>query len=267
MPFLADRRLVILADPCRRYTTPSARKRFCEFLGKTPDTARLVICESMDAKEAGKHWLLGWAGKNHQLVQVQAFMLPKPNEMSGWISRVAQERAGRIERKAADKLAEMVGADTRQASQEIDKLLAYANWNRPITLQDVEAVSVFTAEQSMFDFVDALSLGNGSRAQSLLHRLLETEEAFALWGMVIRQFRLLIQAREILDGRGNEGDVARSLGVHPFVAEKSTAQAKRYSMQQLEDIYRRLLANDEDVKTGRIPLDLALDLVVMDLAG
>jgi DNA polymerase-3 subunit delta len=94
---------------------------------------------------------------------------------------------------------------------------------------------------------------------------LETEDEFSLWGMVVRQFRLLIQAREILDGRGNQNDVARALGVHPFVAEKTTQQATRFSIESLENIYRRLLKIDEGVKTSQVTLDLALDTLVVEL--
>jgi DNA polymerase-3 subunit delta len=119
----------------------------------------------------------------------------------------------------------------------------------------------------VFDFVDALSNGNGKSAQHLLHRLLETEDTFSLWGMVVRQFRLLIQAREILDGRGNQNDVARALGVHPFVAEKAAQQAGRFSIESLEAIYRKLLKIDEGVKTSQVTLDLALDTLVVELAG
>jgi len=111
-----------------------------------------------------------------------------------------------------------------------------------------------------------LSQGNGKSAQKLLHRLLENEDPFSLWGMVVRQFRLLIQAREILDGRGNKDDVARALGVHPFVAEKTTGQAARFTMESLESIYHRLLGIDERVKTSQITLDLALDTLVVELA-
>ena len=84
--------------------------------------------------------------------------------------------------------------------------------------------------------------------------------------MVVRQFRLLIQAREILDGRGNKDDVARALGVHPFVAEKTTGQASRFSIDALESIYHRLLSIDEQVKTSQVTLDLALDTLVVELA-
>jgi DNA polymerase-3 subunit delta len=150
---------------------------------------------------------------------------------------------------------------------EISKLLAYVNWVRPVTGSDVEAVCIVTSQQSVFDFVDALSIGNGKSAQHLLHRLLENEDAFALWGMVVRQFRLLIQAREILDGRGNKDDVARALGVHPYVAEKTTGQAARFSIESLESIYHKLLRIDEGVKTSQITLELALDMLVVEMAG
>jgi DNA polymerase-3 subunit delta len=267
MPFLARRRLVLLQNPSSRYNNPSARKTFFEFLQKTPETTRLVMSESVEPRDAEKHWLVKWAEKNSKQIQIKAFMLPRLKDMTGWISNETKNQGGQIEPRAAEMLRDMVGVDTRQAGMEIAKLLAYVNWARPVTLQDVEAVCIVTSQQSVFDFVDALANGNGRSAQHLLHRLLETEDEFSLWGMVVRQFRLLIQAREILDGRGTKEDVARALGVHPFVAEKAAQQASRFSIESLEYIYHRLLTIDEGVKTSQLTLDLALDTLVVELAG
>jgi len=267
MPFLAPKRLVILSNPSGRYNNPSARRKFEEFLANAPETTKLIIHEIIEPKEAEKHWLVKWAGKNPPAVKTQAFILPKQRDMAGWIVNEAKNQNGKIEPAAAARLAEMVGVDTRQAGMEIAKLLAYVDWARPIRGSDVEAVCILTSQQSVFDFVDALSTGSGQAAQMLLHRLLENEEAFSLWGMVVRQFRLLIQAREILDGRGNKDDVARALGVHPFVAEKTTSQANRFSMESLENIYHRLLEIDEQVKTSQVTLELALDTLILELSG
>ena len=265
MPFLAKRRLVLLQNPSSKYNNPSVRKKFLEFIEKAPETTRLVMYESVEPKEAEKHWLVKWAEKDSKLIQTRAFMLPRLKDMAGWMINETKNQGGKIDPRAAEMLKDMVGVDTRQAGMEIAKLLAYVNWARPITAQDVEAVCVVTSQQSVFDFVDALANGNGKSAQHLLHRLLESEDEFSLWGMVIRQFRLLIQAREILDGRGNQTDVARALGVHPFVAEKTTQQAARFSIESLEYIYRKLLAIDEGVKTSQVTLDLALDTLVVEL--
>ncbi len=267
MPFLAPKRLVILSNPSSKYGNVGSRKKFEEFLGSAPDTAKLVIHELIEYKEAEKHWLVKWAAKNTSTVKMQSFFLPRQKEMQGWIINETKNQGGQIEPQAASKLAEMVGVDTRQAGMEIAKLLAYVNWARPIRGSDVDAICIVTSQQSVFDFVDALSSGNGKSAQHLLHRLIENEDPFSLWGMVVRQFRLLIQAREILDGRGNKDDVGRALGVHPFVAEKTTSQANRFSIESLENIYHRLLSIDERVKTGQVTLDLALDTLIVELAG
>ena len=195
--------------------------------------------------------------KNKELVKTQAFMLPRPWEMTGWIVNETKSQGGSIEPPAAARLAEMVGVNTRQAGQEIAKLLAYVNWERQVKVQDVE--------ESIFDFVDALATGDGKSAQHLLHRLLETDDAFSFWGMVIRQFRLLLLAREVLDAHGGKEEVARALGVHPFVAEKTTGQARSFTLPVLEGIYHRLLEIDEGAKTGQVTLDLALDTLVVEL--
>jgi DNA polymerase-3 subunit delta len=84
--------------------------------------------------------------------------------------------------------------------------------------------------------------------------------------MVIRQFRLLLQARELLDAGESVTQIQKELGLHEFVAQKVTSQAKRFSLSALESIYHNLLEIDEGAKTSQVPLDLALDLLVVDLA-
>jgi hypothetical protein len=75
----------------------------------------------------------------------------------------------------------------------------------------------------------------------------------------------------VLDAHGMVPDVQEALSqvegrsVHEFVAEKTTGQAKRFTLPVLESIYRRLLVMDEQAKTSQVPLDLALDLFVSDL--
>ncbi|GJQ52867.1 MAG: hypothetical protein HKUEN02_17140 [Anaerolineaceae bacterium] len=53
--------------------------------------------------------------------------------------------------------------------------------------------------------------------------------------------------------------------MHPFVAEKTTQQATRFSIESLESIYRKLLRIDEGVKTSQLTLELAMDTLVVEL--
>src|SRR5574338_1589334 len=77
LPFLAKRRLVLLQNPSSKYNNASSRKKFLEFVEKAPDTTRLVMYESVEPRDAEKHWLVKWAEKNDKLIQTRAFMLPR----------------------------------------------------------------------------------------------------------------------------------------------------------------------------------------------
>jgi DNA polymerase-3 subunit delta len=267
MPFLSKYRLVLLANPSAKYNNPSSRKKFLEMLENISATTKLVMYESVEPKEAEKHWLNKWADKKDGDVKTQAFMMPRIKDMSGWIVNETKRQGGQIDPGASAKLVEMIGADTRQASQEIAKLLAYVNWARPLKVADVEAVSIVTAEPDIFAMVDALAAGDGRTSQKLLHRLLENEDAFSVWGMVVRQFRLMLQAREVLDAHGGVNEVTSALGVHPFVAEKVAGQARRFSMAALEKIHHKLLEIDEAAKTSQVTLDLAMETLVVELTA
>ena len=85
--------------------------------------------------------------------------------------------------------------------------------------------------------------------------------------MIVRQFRLLIQVKELQEDTLPPDAIARQLGLHPFVAKKIGEQSRNFSLAQLETIYRRLLDIDVEIKTGQTSDVLALDLLVAGLAG
>jgi DNA polymerase-3 subunit delta len=272
-PFLAPRRVMVLANPISAFNSAEARKKFIELLEKAQPTTIIALAEYDELKR--DNWLLKWAASRSGTGTSQAgsragvhvYNMPKRWEMPRWIESETKKLGGKIEPDAAVRLSEMVGEDTRVASQELTKLLTYVNFARPVTLLDVDRVSIVSAQGNVFELVDALGQGDGKKAQRVLHQLLEEEEAFELWGMVIRQFRLLLQARELLDASASIADVQKALGLHEFVAQKVTNQAKRFSLSALESIYHKLLEIDEGAKTSQVPLDLALDILVVELTG
>ncbi len=262
-PFLAPRRVMVLVHPVSAFNSAEAREKFIDLLDKSPATTTIALVEYDELKR--DHWLLKWVGQAAPRAAAHVYNLPKRWEMPRRIEAEAKKQGGEISPDAAARLAERVGEDTRIAAQEITKLLTYVNFERPVTLADVEKVSIVSAQGNVFELVDALGAGDGKKAQRVLHQLLENEEAFELWGMVIRQFRLLLQAREILDENGGQAEIQKELGLHEYVAGKVTTQARRFSMPALEAIYHRLLEIDEGAKTSQVPLDLALDTLVVEL--
>jgi DNA polymerase-3 subunit delta len=174
---------------------------------------------------------------------------------------------GEINNPAAQLLASYLDEDPRLAKSEINKLLTYVDFSRAVNEDDVQALVADVRQGDVFEMVDAIGYGDGENALKMLRRLLEDGEALPLFGMIVRQFRLLIQVRELLDenpGRSPD-EMADEIGVHPFPIKKITPQAKHFNLPQLKKIYKQLSDLDQSIKTGRLDGKLALDLLIASL--
>ena len=85
--------------------------------------------------------------------------------------------------------------------------------------------------------------------------MLEKEDPLYVLGMIVRQYRLILQARELLDAYQTEEAVAHVLGLHPYPARKICEQARLLS----------LLDYDIDIKTSRTDPAIGLEALVVSL--
>ncbi len=284
IPFLADVRLVIVEGWLTHLASrrgggegkkdaedepaPSSRKVIEElitYLPQMPDTTRLVFVEPKRIRE--NHPVLVLAKSDPQRGIVKAFDPPRGDALIDWIIARARMHGGAISFPAAQLLAESVGEDLRLLDGEIRKLVTYVGGRRPVGEADVKLLTPYAGEANIFQMVDALAQRRGQEAVRLMHRLLDGgKHPLELLSMIARQFRLLIQTKELLEQGRRPPDIARELGVQPFVADKLMRQARNFSLAQLEAVYRRLLEIDIAIKTGEMEGVLALDLLVAGLA-
>lgn len=278
VPFLADKRLVIVDGLLARLSAgrgksadegePSgAAKEFMAgllaYLPQLPDSTRLVFVESKTLPASNPVVKLAAGQKGRAVVPFGT-----PQNIVGWIEKRAAHHGGEIDRKAAAKLSQLIGSDLRRIDSEIQKLVTYVNAARPIKEEDVTRLVSASIEANVFDLVDALGRRDGPRAMRELHRLLDLgENPLGLLAMVVRQFRLLIQVKELHEKNLAAPEMAKALGQHPFVVEKIGRQAHTFSMEQLERVYAHLLDLDVGIKTGEMSDTLALDVLVAELAG
>jgi DNA polymerase-3 subunit delta len=275
VPFLAEKRLVIVTGLLARLSPQkgedlSATQRkylsaLADYLPNLPPTARLVLVE--DIPLPSQHPILQLAQQEERGF-VKRFDPPKQQALPQWIKQRVHKHGGEIEGQAANQLATVIGADLRLLDQEIAKLVTYTNAERPITTSDVDAVVPYTQAAIVFDMVDALGHRDGRTAAQALHRLLEAgDHPMVLLAMVVRQFRLLIQVKELKKNGATPRDVAHTLKLHPFPAGKLYNQATYFTAAQLNRIYRYLLDTDVAIKTGEIEPEVALDLLIVGVAA
>jgi DNA polymerase-3 subunit delta len=258
-PFLADKRLVIVDGLLSRLKTDDL-KALAEELAHLPEFARVVFNEPETLKKNNPVLKLA---QEHDSGFEKAFTAPA--NTTQWIVRHAREHHGvDIKPNAAAALASVIDKDLLAADSELAKLAAYVNYERPIEELDVAALTPYVAEANIFEMVDAIGRQDGKTALTIAELLLaEGSEPLSLFGMINRQFRLLILAREHLDSGGTFDTTGKAIGVHDFVGKKVAGQARTFpSQQMIEAIYKKLVEYDYQVKTGQMSDKMALEIFI-----
>lgn len=277
MPFLAESRLAILENVLPNGRDEAAREKFLHLLENSPETTHilLVLADEYKAYGAGSgwqnfrrdHWLRKWQEAHRDLAGWEELPLPDLKSMPGWIQQEAKREGGEITAQAAAELAAATGNNTLWAAAELGKLLTYTECKRPVSLEDVQVLCASGDQTNIFEMVEAVTRGNARQGMKLLHQMLEKEDAQVIFGMLVRQFRMLIQAKYILDNRGGANEVASALKTADFVTRKLIEQARRFSLAELQGIYRKLLDIDMESKNSTTPWEVALDTFVVEIAG
>lgn len=268
VPFLSERRLVVVEGLLTRLW-PKGERVFLDgllrLLQALPETTRLVFIEEGTLAEA--HPVLRLAREHHRGF-ARSFEPPTPLVLPRWIVQRVQSHGGQIEPEAAARLARLIGQDLRLLDQEIQKLVTYAGPQQRVTVAQVERLVPYAQQAVIFDLVDALGQREGKLAASTLQQLLEEgQNPQGILAMIVRQFRLLIQAKELREGGESPASVARILGLHPFPAGKLYRQAANFTMTQLEQVYRHLLQTDLDIKGGDMTPEAGMGLLLAGLVG
>ncbi len=282
MPFLAEKRLVMVRRLLGRFEPrkesggeggggESAKPKkdkdlegaLKAYLPGLPATTGLVFLEDHYSKDNPFFGLIA-AAKSY----VKEFPPLKGEELNRWIVERVQAGGGQISPPAVTALATFVGDHLRTLSLEIDKLISYTGGARPIQEADVQRLVSAVQEASIFQLVDAVATRNSKRAMALLHTLQDNGmNALYILAMITRQFRILLQVKEMVAANATTADMQSKLHLHPFVLQKGQDQAKNFGLERLEEIYRKLAEVDAGIKRGRAEPELALDMLVVELAG
>lgn len=235
-------------------------KALAEHVAVLPETTVLVLLvdEALDAANP----LVKAAEKHGKVIQST---VPKGAALEKWINARAKQIHVKIAPDAVKLLADFTGNHLRLLANELDKLATYVGEGGTISVDVVRQLSAQVREARIFDLTDALAQRNRKQALNILHDLLaDGEPPLKLMGTITSQVRSLLLVKELAQKGMRAAQIASTLSMAPFLAEKTLRQVGNFSPAQLESVYRQLLATDAALKRSRLPPELALDLLVVN---
>ena len=226
-----------------------------------PDADLVLLGQKLGARER----LLAAVKKSGD---VHSFEQPTGKALVRWVVGHAKGLGLDLPDDVAGSLIERCSGDKQRLVTETEKLALYVS-DRPATGEDVEALCPPDVQSNIFAFVDALGVGDRSRAIRLLEALISTgEPPLRATYMVRRQFRLVARARALFARGASQGEVARELKVPPFVARKLEEQARGSSDEDLEGALGLVLDLERGLKGwSDLGDELQVELAVLKLSG
>lgn len=278
-PFLSPCRLVIINGLLERFEPKDKSAKQKKSIGNQQDEA-LQIAGIINGFPPSTLMVLideiaskGSPLKNNLLFQAlagQATVIQFPAlsgvKLNQWIQSRVTHHSGSISRKATEVLMELIGGDLFTLANEINKLIAYTA-GRMIEEKDVRQVVSAAQEADIFAMVDSVMEHKSGQAEQILQRLLQNGIVPPqILVMLARQIQNLVQIKDLKSHRKPVFEIQARLGIHnPYAWTTLSSRADKYSMEQLKDIYRKLLEADLSIKTGRLEGDLALNILVAEL--
>lgn len=261
VPFMADKRLVIVRDHPALTGKADSSDVLADYLNHVPETCVLIFyCQ---AKPDGRKKLYSAIKKTGNIV---TFSPLKDLELTSWVTRAFQDRGNSCDDRIADQLVFTCGTDTGLLLNEIEKISAYAGPGAVIMPEQVRMLATPSTECTVFEMVDAVVSGQHARALTLMSNLLTNgSERLPVLALLLRQYRMLQHVKIMQFEKKSEDFIRQKLGVPPFAVKQYIRQASLYSGKEIKQAVALCLDMEYAIKSGRINQAGSLEAVILKL--
>ena len=251
LPMMATRRVVKITDVRVAATSmrDTLREEYEETLGRyladpSESTVLIFVADELN----GNRKLTKLLNKHATTVKFEKL---SDADLVSWVRKNIADEGFQIDELGLKQLIELVGADLRRLTNEIQKLCAAALPAKVISFDLVDALVPNTNQLTNFALTDAIVSGRGNRALAVLKKVLDDgAEPVMLLGLIASNLRRLVMAKEMM-GRGiDRREVANVLRMRYREQEDFLAAARRADRNELIKVFDRLRETDLAMKTS-----------------
>lgn len=273
-PLMAERRLVLVKNP--PWFTGGSNKTKEESSDQEPDLKHLL---DYLANPLTTTCLIFIGGENidrrrkifkllEKVGQAINFTRLKPGELAKWLQARVKAGGKKIEPKAVELLVNGNTTGLTGLVLEWQKLLTYVGDREQITADDVKQVAHFSVEYRIFDVLDAMGARRyGDALAGIRDLLTHKEPPQIIMTMVARQFRLMLQVKELAARGLPPGKIAQEINEKPYPVQNALKLCHNFSREQLINTIVQLAQLDADIKSGRQEFYPGIETLLLSLGS
>lgn len=255
LPFFAERRLIVMENTG---VFKNAAPEFAEYLKKIPETTYFIFLDEELDKRSKTYKAVKDKGRVVELKRQDEKTLLR------WVMTLAKKEGKSMSESAARYFLGKVGNDMDNIRQELEKLFCYCLHHTDIRVDDIEQICTNQIGNHIFDMVDAVAAKEQKKALDYYYDLLALKEPpMRILYLLVRQFRILMEIKELEKLGYGPKEMASKVGIMPFLMGKYRAQARTFSEKELRTIVEDGVQTEENVKTGKMNDVLSVELYLI----
>lgn len=255
MPFLAPNRLIIIENSG---FFKSSCEQLADYLVDAAESTYFIFVES----EVDKRSKMFKTVKN----KGRAVEMAKQDEqrLKTWAAGIIKRNGKNVRENTLNLLLSRTGTDMENLVQELEKLICFAYDREIIEDEDVEAICTTKVSNQIFDMINCIAEKRQKRALELYYDLLALKEPpMRILFLIVRQFNLLMQVKELLQKTNDTKKIGEKTGLYGFIVSKYIAQSKRFKMADLHQALKDCVETEEAVKTGKMNDVMSVELLIV----
>ncbi|EGG79517.1 DNA polymerase III, delta subunit [Lachnospiraceae bacterium 2_1_46FAA] len=255
MPFFSERRLIVIENSG---FFKNATAELAEYMKEIPETTYFIFVETELDKRGKMFKAVKDKGRIVELARQDEKTLVR------WIYGNVKKEGKQIAESTIYYLLSKCGTDMENLQKEMEKLFCYTLNNDVINMEDIDAICTMQITNEIFDMVNAVAEKKQKRALDRYYDLLALKEpAMRILYLLSRQFRLLMEVKEMAGEGYDKKTIASKAGLHPYAVGKYIEQSRSFSQEELRKILEESVDIEERVKTGRLGDVLAVELFIV----
>lgn len=271
MPFLVERKLIVVRDSTLLVAGGKEGGKIehkvealLTYIGNPADHSVVVFVVNGEKLDERKKVVKAIKSAG----TVLSFLPLGGGELVQWVVQEVEKRGCRIGRDAAEALIAASGVQMAVLAAEMDKLCLYAGAGGIIDTAAVDQLVARSTEQNVFVMVEHIAAIRLEQALGIFYELLkQREEPIKIAALIARQFRIMLQVKELARQSYSQQQIASQLSLHPYVVKLAGDQARKFETGRLKAILSELAELDYRMKSGQIDKVLGLELFLLKLAA
>ena len=242
--------------------------KHAELAGKEPTEILLQACVNpvpgitLIVEHTGGGRQKAMVKKFAKVAEVHKADALKDNERRSWLMEEFRSHGVRPTPDVAAAVLESVGSDLRELASAVSQLVS--DTEGELTVESVRAYYVGVAEVAGFDIADQAVAGRADRALASTRRALQLGTSpVSIAAALARKVGDIAKLHGV---RGNPDQLARTVGMHPYVAKKTMQVTRQWSGDAVSHAVIIVSDLDAEVKGQGGDPEFALENAVRRIA-